>query len=343
MFVLSSDITIGKFRFSGVNEVIIKRSLHSIADTAVIKIPSLAKVIKNNKVDPGTIVTGKQFSDGDPVTIKLGYNGSLQTEFSGFVKRRNLNMPLEIECEGYSWLLRRNNVNIFEKAISVKDLLLKAVSGIPGDYKINVECPVVLTLENVYIPNTSGFDVINSILKYSDGGLTCFFIRPDTLWCGFAYTPYANGDDVFNIGKVDYRLGYNVIKSNVLKERYTENDPVKVTYNTRLSNGDRIYQTSDVFEDLARQHTRVLNSIKNEEALKQLANEKAYQLNYAGYEGNINAFLQPYAAPGWQTSIVDDRYPDRNGTYIIEGTEVHFGINGGRRLVEIGLQVGFAK
>jgi len=343
MFVLSSDITIGKFRFSGVNELVIKRSLHSIADIAVIKIPSLGKIIKNNKVEQGTIVTGKQISDGDPVTIKLGYNGLLQTEFSGFVKRRNLNMPLEIECEGYSWLLRRNNVNIFEKTISVKDLLLKAVSGIPGDYKINVECPVDLTLENVFIRNTPGFEVINSISKYTDGCLTCFFIRPDTLWCGFVYTPCANGADVFNIGKADYRLGYNVIKSNTLKERQTENDQVKVTYSARLSNGNKISQTSDVFKDFLRSHSKVLNSIKDETGLKQLANEKAYRSNYAGYDGSINAFLQPFAAPGWLASIADDRYPERNGTFIVEGTEVHFGINGGRRIVEPGPQTGFAK
>ena len=228
MFVLSSDITIGKFRFSGVNEVIVKRSIHSIVDTAIIKIPSIGKIIRKNKVDPGTVITGKQFTDGDLVTIKLGYNGQLQTEFIGFVKRRNLSMPLEIECEGYSWLLRRSNVNIFEKAITVNDLLHRIVANIESGYKINVACAVDLTLENVYMPNISGFDAISNVSNYTDGALSCFFIRPDTLWCGLIYTPYANDNDVFKLEHVSYQLGYNALKDKSLKERLTENDPIKV-------------------------------------------------------------------------------------------------------------------
>jgi hypothetical protein len=342
MFVLSSDVTIGNFRFSGVNEVEIKRSLHSIADTAIIKIPSIARIIKNGKTTGGSIITGKQFSDGDPVTIKLGYNGNLQTEFSGFVKRRNLDMPLEVTCEGYSWLLRRNNISQFWPSVTIKDLLKAAVSGIDGGYAINVICDVDFELSNVGINNGSGFDIVNDISKFTDGSLSCFFIQPDTLWCGLVNSPYANGNDVFNAGIVNYRLGYNVVKDNNLKERLTEDDPVEVTYSKRLSNGDKILQTSDVIKTVARAHSKIRNHINDASTLKQLANEKAYQLNYSGYEGSISAFLQPFATPGCQAYITDDRYPERNGTYIIEGTEVHFGINGARRIVEIGLKTGFA-
>ncbi len=340
MFVLSSDITIGSFHFSGVNEVYIQRSLHSITDTAIIKIPSIGKIITDNKSLPGTIITGKQFSDGDAVTIKLGYNGNLQTEFIGFVKRRNLNMPLEVECEGYSWLLRRNNILQFEKQISIKELLTLATSGING---INIECDIDLSMEKVYMQNRSGFDILNDISKYTDNCLTCFFVQPDTLWCGLLYTAVAQGDDALNIGQANYRLGYNVVKNNSLKERLTENDPVQIQYNTKLSSGDIISQMSDIYPDFVRVQGKVLNTVKDATALKQLANEKAYKLNYSGYEGSINAFLQPYASPGYTAYITDDRYPDGNGSYIIESTEVHFGVNGARRIVELGPQLGFAK
>ncbi len=343
MFVLSSDITIGNFRFGGEHEVRIKRSLYSIADTAVIRIPSIAKVVTGNNTQPGVVTTGKQFSDGDPVIIKLGYDADLQTEFVGFVKRRNVDMPLTIECEGYSWLLRRNNLDIFEKSITIKDLLLKAVAGIDKNYEIKVQCTVDYTLENVYIPNARGFDIINSILQYTDGALNCCFIQPDTLWCGLVFTPYANGNDVFELGKVNYKLGYNVVKNNTLKERLTENDPAKVTYSTRLSTGDKVSQSSDVFTDFVRTHNKILTQVKDATTLTQLANEKAYKLNYSGYEGSIHAFLQPYVTPGYQAYVTDEQYPERNGSYLIEGTEVRFGMNGARRLVEIGVMAGFAK
>ena len=341
-FKLTSDITIGKFRFSGVNEVHIKRSLHSIVDTAVIKIPSVARVVTNGKAAPESIITGKQFNDGDPVIIRLGYNGDLQTEFCGFVTRRNLNMPLEIECEGYSWLLRRNTIQTFSRSIKVKELLNIAVSGFENNYKITVQCDVDLDLINVRIDNKSGFDIINDISKYTDGCLFCFFIQPKILWCGKIYTPYANGNDVLDMGKVNYKLGYNVFKDNSLRKRLSANDPVQVKYSKKLSNGDKISQTSSVFKNFVRTHSKILNHLKDTVALKQLADEKAYQLNYSGYEGSITAFLQPYAIPGNKVFITDDRYKERDGTYIIEGIEVDFGINGARRKVEIGPKVGFA-
>ncbi len=343
MFVLSSDITIGNFRFSGVYEVCIKRSMHSIADNAIIKLPSIGKIASKNKTLAETITTGKKFRDGDPVTIKLGYNGILQTEFRGFVNHRSLAMPLTISCDGYGWLLRRNSVKIFAKVITVENLLLKAVDQLERGYKIKIRCTVDFKLTNVQIPGCSGFEVITNIIKYTDGCLTCFFIEPDVLWCGFVYSLVSRGRDMFKSGMVDYKLGYNVINDNDLKERSVENDPVEVTYSSKLASGEKCSGVSDTRNGIARTYNRILNQVKDATALKELAIEKAEKLNYSGYEGSIVGFLEPYAAPGATASIADVRYPERNGKYLIESTEVRFGVNGARRIVEIGPMMGIAK
>ena len=342
-FELNSDITIGDFRFSGVNEAYIKRSMFSIADRAIIKLPSICKIVSNGKASPDYLITGKQFNDGDAVIIKLGYNGDLNTEFQGFVSKRSLNMPLEIECEGYSWLLRRNTIKEFYSAVTVKELLNNAVSGIGGDHKISVLCNSDISLANVNIDDKSGFDVINNISAYTDGCLTSFFIQPDTLWCGMVYSPYANGDDVFDLGGVSYKLGLNVVKENKLKERSVADSPLQVKYSKRLANGDVISRASSVFENFERTHSKILNHLNDPNTLKQLANEKAYRLNYSGYEGSITAFLQPYVGPGYLAFISDDRYKEHDGTYLVEGTEVFFGLNGARRIVEMGPKAGSAK
>lgn len=341
MFVLTSDITIGKFRFSGVNAVEIKRSIHSIADTATITLPSISKIVNNGKTLPGVTITGKQFQDGDPVVIQLGYNGEMQTEFRGFVKQRNMKMPLTIECEGYSWLMRRNSVSNFWKSISIKDLLAEAVSGIDSKYTISVRCDVDMELTNVGVNQECGFDVIKRISACTDGNLTCFFIKPDVLWCGLLYSPVAKGNDVLNLGTVNYRIGYNVVKDNSLTQHTMEQYPADVKYSKKQSDGNKATEASDAFKNYTRTHSKVLNQIKQSAALKQLANEKAYQLNYSGYEGHINTFLQPYVAPGYDAYVADDRYPELNGTYLVESTEVHFGLSGARRIVEIGPKKGF--
>jgi hypothetical protein len=341
-FVLNSDITIGKFRFRGVYEVSIKRSLYSIADTATIKIPSYSRIIANGKAADGAVISGKQFNDGDPVTIELGYNAETRTEFRGFVKQRSLNMPLEITCEGYSWLLRRNTIKQFWKTIKIKDLLEAAVSGIDANYKISIECEVDYELSNVNASNDSGFDLINKIFDYTDGCLSCFFIEPDVLWCGLVYTPYSKGGNLFKKGQVEYRLGYNTIKENNLHQRFTEDDPTQVKYSKKASSGEQFSEVSGSFKKFVHTRNRLLNQVKEASVLKELANEKAFQLNYSGYEGTISTFLQPFAAPGLDAYITDARYPENNGIYLIESTETLFGINGARRTIEIGPKAGFA-
>ncbi|MCW3120696.1 MAG: hypothetical protein JWQ38_188 [Flavipsychrobacter sp.] len=343
MFVLSSDITIGKFHFSGINNVLIRRSIYSIEETATITIPSIARIIRNGKVQPELITTGRLFTEGDPVIIKLGYNNALQTEFRGFVKRQNLKIPLEVECEGYSWQLRRNKIKEVSGEVTIKELLKNAVSGINSRYRISVECKVDITLNNVHFKNESGFDIINSISKYTDGNLTCFFIRPDTLWCGLLYTECAKGNNILSTPQIKYRLGYNVIKDNSLKERLTDSDPTQVIYSKKLPKGEKISGTSDAFRKYVRTHNKILNQIKEAPVLKKLANEKAYQLNYIGYEGTINTFLEPYAIPGYEAFIVDSRYPERNAIYLIESVETTFGISGARRKVEVGIKFSSAK
>ncbi len=341
MFVLNSDISIGSFHFKGVNEVHISCSLNSIVATATIKVPAIARIIKEGKRSPDTVVTADQFKEGDAVIIKLGYDNELHTEFKGFVKSRDMNMPLVITCEGYSWLLRRNKVNISKTAVTVKSLLSVAVKGIDSRYTITVKCNLDLVLNNIQI-NGTGLDVINSISKYTDGSVCCFFIEPDVLWCGLYRTAYVNGNDIMKKGKVSYRLGYNVLKQNTLKERTVKEDAVQITYSKKLSTGSLITQSSDAFKEFVRKHSRILNQVSTAASLKALANEKAYSINYSGFEGAVNTFLAPFVSQGYTASIIDTTNKNVEGIYLVEGVETHFGIHGAGRKVEIGPLVGFA-
>ena len=343
MFVLTSDITIGSFRFSGVNEVQINKSIHSIVETATIRIPSIAKLIKNGKVSPGSVTTGNQFKEGDPVVIRLGYNGELKTEFVGFVRRCDLNMPLVVECEGYSWLLRRNNISGFYSSIRLIDLLKLAVSGLEGNYTIAVQCDVDLEISNVQLNNVSGFKLLDSLATFTDGCLSCFFTGQATLWCGYVYTPYAKGVDNFGTGVVKYRLGYNTMKENDLKVRDVGSEQIAVNYIKKRTGGAVVSETSNVFSRTKQQRTKILNHVKDARALSELANEQAYRINYSGCEGSFTTFLDPYAMPGQMAHLEDRRYPERYGKYLVESVQVNYGIHGARRVVEIGPGFGFAK
>jgi hypothetical protein len=346
LFRLNSDIQIGTFRFSGVEEVCIKRSLRNYCDYAKIRIPSIAKVQKGKVQPDGSIkisagasrevITGKMFTDGDPVTIKLGYNGEMHEEFRGFVRRRNLAMPLEVECEGYVRQLRLD-VNLkkdLTKGVKVKDLLLMACQGTD----ISVQCPVDMTLTGITLWNANGVQVLEHIKRCSAGALNIFFLQPDVLWCGLVYTPYLAGSIIYNLPTVNYRLGYNVVKDNGLRERIPS-EPVQIIMNGKLVSGDLV-RTASKDKTAACKVKHLMNNVKEASVLQQFAQELEYNRNYIGYEGCINGFLQPYALPGYNANIVDARYPERNGVYIIESTEVIFGVRGARRRIEVGPKLG---
>jgi hypothetical protein len=185
MFVLQSEITIGTFKFSGAHEVRIRRGIHGYSDWASIKVPSMCTVVAGKSSSPISFTTASKFIDGDPVTIKLGYDGDLREEFRGFVKRRNLAMPLEIECEGYVRPLRLTTIQAdLSKGMDVKEALKLACYGTG----IVVDCQVEFTIYGRNLTNATGTALLDEIKKCSDHTLTIFFIEPDVLWCGLVYT-----------------------------------------------------------------------------------------------------------------------------------------------------------
>jgi hypothetical protein len=75
--------------------------------------------------------------------------------------------------------------------------------------------------------------------------------------------------------------------------------------------------------------------------MEQMAAEKEYRTNYKGYEGRLTGFLQPFCQPGYKATIINTLYPKLDGDYMVEETEVKFGMGGARRLVVLGPSIGF--
>jgi transcriptional regulator of acetoin/glycerol metabolism len=82
MFTMRFDITVGDWRLGMVEKVEVRRSVEQLSDTATITLPAMVE-------GKALQVEGKLRdypSENVPVTIRLGYNGSLETEFEGFLK-----------------------------------------------------------------------------------------------------------------------------------------------------------------------------------------------------------------------------------------------------------------
>ena len=163
MFVLCCEIKIGGVTFKSVHDVLIKRSIYNLVATAVIKVPVTA-VLKHSGEPVTYIETAEAVKVGDPVEIRLGYDGQMNTEFTGYVKRLNYKIPLEIECEDEYYQTRSVNCVFSKKETSLKQCLTAILPG------IKLGTCVDLTLKNFVVNGKPGNWVLvcRSVFRVTD-------------------------------------------------------------------------------------------------------------------------------------------------------------------------------
>lgn len=324
MFALCSDIEIGKYKKIKPFEVKVNTSIFEYVNRAVIKVPLTARIKQAGKVVTASTETAKEIQEGDKVVIRLGYNGSLKTEFEGFVARLNYKSPLEIECEGYSYQLRKKQMSGIMKSTTLLDILKKLIEG--TDVILDRDIPH-FPIEKVVLQGKRGTDVLES-LKQMSKGLVRFTFSGNVLWGGLVYLQ--------NRGDVKYRLGYNVIKDGNLIRREAKNDEVTVTWKGKMKDGTKVTATAGSKGEV---QVKSSHAITDARALKQLAAADVAKQSYDGYEGKIKAFGVPFCNAGFRCFLQDEKYPERGGTYIVQTTETVYCMSGFRRTVGIGAKL----
>lgn len=323
MFVLTSHITIGAASFKSVNKVVIKRSTYASNATAIIKVPVTA-VVKQEGKEATKIETAQQINVGDPVTIKLGYDGNLKDEFKGFVKRINYTVPLEIECEDYYWKLRYTTIKKSYPQTTVKQLLNDVLSGSGASVH---PATIDLGLKNTVINNKTSAWVLEKLK--SDYGLTVFFTLDGKCFVGKAYE--------IKGASVKYKLRWNVLKDDDLKYYRAEDYKLKIEAKTYDRDGAKL--EASVGSDGGETKTLWFYNVPDKAHLKTLAEQELQRRSFDGYRGKIETFLIPFAEPGMVAEIEDPLYKVYGGSYYIESTEVSFGTGGARRKIELGIKV----
>lgn len=321
MFVLCSEITIGGKRFRSVNDVHIKRSVNTLAATAVIKVPVTA-VLCDRKTRT-RIETAQAVTVGDPVEIRLGYNGRLRTEFRGYVKRLNYRTPLEIECEDEFYACRLRAVR-HSGPTTLRELLQKC--GLTVGY-----CEE-LTIAEFPIPDQkTKSDKVSTVLNR----LKSRYLL--SIWFDLAGKVYACRPASVVGATVRYRFRYNTVSEDELK--YHRADDVKVLVKAVGIRRDGTIVEISVGDEGGTETKLQFYDVSNEKELRMLAAAELERRSYDGYSGTMTAFLEPFAEPAMIALMTDDRYAERSGNYFIESTEVSFGQSGGRRKVEVGLKL----
>jgi hypothetical protein len=321
MFVLCSKISItskknGDFAFNGVNDLRIKRSIGTYVDTCTIKIPTTSKLNTSSSPTEQAVYA---FVAGDAITVDLGYNNEFKKEFKGFISKVGYSTPVEVECEGYSYLLKRKNINKSWKTTTLREVCEYITDG--TGIKLSPAIPNI-DLKNYVVHNATATKVLDYLIEQYK--LVAYF-NFDELYVGL--------EELAPAGNVAYAIGYNTVDTNSLKYQHADDVKIKIVAKTTKKDGAKELYTCGDADGSVREII-----VKNSETLdqvKRIANDYLAQKKYTGFTGSFTAFGQPYASIGFSCKLKDTRYTERSGTYFVYSIEVSYGLNGFRRIIEL--------
>jgi hypothetical protein len=300
-----------------------KRSVDSYSDYCSIKVPAITRLRKEGD-NYENVQTGLIFKEGMQVEVYAGYGGKNDLHFKGFISRVNFSIPLEIECEGYSYQLRKKNFNkAYKSGFKLKKLLEDLVDG--TDIKLSKDIPDVPLEVNATFPNFRGVDVLEWL---KDKALQTVYFNGEELYCGLQQTQ--------SRGMAKVRLGWNSVKDSELKFS-TDKEYAQVKFQLdqpKEKDGSRKRAIKD--SKYSDTFVKRLKVRFDQGYLDQMADDQKKQLVNRGYEGSVMLFLKPFFAPAMTIDIEDTKYPERAGKYFVTAVEGEFSSRGGRQKVTIG-------
>ncbi len=322
MFRMTSHIVVGDFKPFKASKFNWEKSIDNYSDTASIFVPAITRLKKEGD-QYEKIETGLLFKEGMKVSIAAGYDGDNIQRFTGFVRRVIMSVPLELVCEGYAYQLRtlygytRTFINTTVKAI-LEDLI-KGTDIVLSEYVPDIP------LDKVQFSNVTGIEVLEWLKEKC---LLTIYFNGNELYCGMQQLE----------PKVTkrFRLNWNTIKDSGLTfETDRELADVKVEVENRSEDGSKDIQVVG-----SGKVKRLKSAITDSAVRKKIAAQKRIELQNRGYEGDINAFLEPYCEPGMATQIEDRKYPERTGKYFVQGVSGSFSKSGGRQTIQLGANIG---
>lgn len=306
------DIQIGNYKLGLLESVEIHKSVDVLADTAVIVVPG---VVYNQSLD-----IEDKVKVGDPVTIQLGYDDKLETEFSGYLQRIDTDdSSLTFNCEDGMFLMRKPVKDKEFKNATVKQIVQYCLSEIGLS---QLDCTYDITYQKFVIKNANAFDVLN---KLQDDTKANIYMVDETLHIHPAY--------IEKSGDVYYDFARN-LESSDLKYRNKDDRKFEVTVEGIGLDGKK--KTVIVGTTGGEKRSIKVYNVMDDAALKQRGMEEMKYLSYDGYEGSVTGWLIPYVEPTYSAHIHDKEYEYKTGSYYVVSVTTTFSESGGVRKVELG-------
>lgn len=299
--------------FNYCKQIDIERSSKTLTNTCKIVLPRKLKLKDRSLTDV--------FQRGSKIEVRLSYLGyEERLEFIGFIAHVDLTIPVVLHCEDNMWLLKQVQVNRSWEQVSLNKVLHDII---PADIKYECEDVQLGNFRALKLSVTQVLDVLGNLGLYS-------YFRGETLCVGFVYPPKWAGDANY---EATYDMHINVAEDN-LEYRKAEEVALRVEVISMFDNGKMIkYKSGDANGEL---HVIHANPNTPMEGLKSVAEKALEKMRVTTMKGTITSFGIPYCDHGFIANIIDDEYSERNGKYFIDKVTIRFGVDGFRRIIELG-------
>jgi len=320
MLKLCSEITIEgdkTWLFNAVADCNIVEDVSTLTDTCEIQLPKKIKwqeaVAKNGK---------PPIKRGDKITIKLGYDGDLQTRFTGFIRSVDAKVPITIKCEDGMFVLKSHKVKpkAFKNA-SLHEIMSYLLEGTSIQFQLMDKN---IKVGNWRLTKTHASEELQELKEKMM--LSSYFRRingESILYIGLAYP-------LDNRKKVKFMYGKNIIDENF---EYRDKEDIRVRCEAQSFNAKNkkvTYEYGDKDGDVIK--IRIDGLTENE--LKKYAIEAVERYKQSGFKGSFETFGQPEVS---KCDMVEIHASDGNsGVYLVKKLEIEFGTNGYRQKIELG-------
>jgi hypothetical protein len=323
MLALNCKIKVGSFVFYSVSEVKIISTFRQFTDECYITLPRKVEWEGKNihLGDEGLIKAS------DKVTVELGYDEDLKTEFSGYLRQVGSGFPIKLSCEDEMYKLKKETVSPKEfESAKLRDVLAYIL---PADILSNAKIDDINLGRFLIRDNVSVSKVIKEI---KDQYHIFIFFRDGKLCAGRpVWTEYQK--------EHKFIFGHNIINDEL---KYIREEDVKLRVKAVSILEDSTKLEVEVGDKEGSLHTVKVNYVDNKSDLEKLANKRLEALKFTGMHGRFTAFGVPSVKQGDIANFTDELEDsdEREGRYRIDKVVKEFGVSAAyKQTIHIGAKM----
>lgn len=301
------------------------------------------------------------------------YVDQLNLEFQGYITKVNPKIPMEIECEDNMWLLKQaqcpnmvfsaskynvqsilqyllNNSSLNTGNTYISNTILTELAKVNVIDGFGANETIAVNVGDFRTQNETIAKVLDRLRK--DYKLECFFRGYDLYACGVVYNPDLYFNSQNQIFSTAYDFQNNILTSNM---NYVRKDDLRLgikaysvdefELTTSNANGGTNTNAKRLETTVGDQdgeiRTQYFWNVKSLAQLTTLATQQLTKLKFEGWHGSFVSLGLPYVQHGNAITIKDAIIPERQGTYLVKGVKVTFGVKEGfRRELDLHIRVG---